>query len=236
MLGLDGELGEADARELQVHVRGCPACATQLAAHRATSERLRALGVPRPAPERLRRRVRELLDTEDRAAAEARRSQQARWLPPIAAVAAAAALLVFAVSLGDRDQDGRSRGSSTPSVRLSSPWVDLATARVDLAASWEAEIDGVPASVQLWRVRDASGNEAVFEAHLIARGGPTSLAGRGLGSRLRLAGGRGGRVVFQRRGDGLRVVLTSPTLSSADLITLVTRDRLIERMGTPSRE
>jgi anti-sigma factor RsiW len=90
---LDGELAALDARELEVHLNECPACA------RFRDERLDlrsaiSAGIPAfPAPELLRQRVRAALKTAARAPAPDRWSLRGVWRP----LAMAASLAVVAV-------------------------------------------------------------------------------------------------------------------------------------------
>src|SRR5262245_16667690 len=98
MVYLDDELDAAEQRELELHLHDCAECRDHIAAERTSRVKLRALLAPPPTPDMLRARINGSLDREDRATAVAGRSKLLRkMLLPGAALAAAAAALVFVV-------------------------------------------------------------------------------------------------------------------------------------------
>lgn len=96
---LDDELAEEETRELEHHVAACPGCRQQLAEEMRFHASLRKRLAPPASPDDLGDRVMAALDREDWSAR--RQSRGLRWswaLPAAATMAAAAALLLFAVS------------------------------------------------------------------------------------------------------------------------------------------
>lgn len=95
---LDGELAEEDARALNHHLSGCSTCCDAAAEEARFHAGLRQTLAPPAMPANLRAKLTAELDREDW---QQRKSKQgfASWaLPGAATVAAAAALLLFAVA------------------------------------------------------------------------------------------------------------------------------------------
>jgi anti-sigma factor (TIGR02949 family) len=85
----DGELDAVQARELEAHLADCPACAASLKAQRALSEAVRTHAPYHRAPETLRVRLQESLQSPASGSREAKshepRRQASRWALPLAA-------------------------------------------------------------------------------------------------------------------------------------------------------
>ncbi|MBK9033688.1 MAG: zf-HC2 domain-containing protein [Myxococcales bacterium] len=95
MMLCDGELAAQELRDVELHLMDCPACRTLVERDRGFLDDLRQQLAPPPAPALLRARLGRALDQADRAR---RPSWRTLVLPASAALAAAAALLVFATS------------------------------------------------------------------------------------------------------------------------------------------
>jgi len=96
MAFLDDELAAEERRELELHLLDCASCRGHLDGERADIDLIRSRLVAPPAPERLKARIAQALDVEDRSTAVRDRKRLSRFMLPGAAVlAAAAALLVF---------------------------------------------------------------------------------------------------------------------------------------------
>ena len=113
---LDGELAPLDRLSFEHHLADCSECHQQARAEAGYLERVRALMAPPPAPTGLETRVRQALDHQEHSWLAARRRQGWAWaLPGGAGLAAAAALVVFALSqLGP---GGAGRSTESPAVR-----------------------------------------------------------------------------------------------------------------------
>lgn len=96
---LDDELAQEDARDVERHIETCEGCRRRTVAEARFQAFLRKELAPCRAPESLRERVAHALDQEEWRMRRTRRAP-GRWvLPGSAAVAAAAALLLFVTSL-----------------------------------------------------------------------------------------------------------------------------------------
>ncbi len=84
---VDGRLSGPQRETVERHLASCPSCRRELAALRAVKAELAAAGGSEPAPAPVARRIRAMLDEEDRAAAR-RRSPGWRWAAAAAVVAA----------------------------------------------------------------------------------------------------------------------------------------------------
>jgi anti-sigma factor RsiW len=163
MFYVDGELAEADARELDAHLRECAACRDHVARLRASLGEVRRLAGAR-APERVRTRIRGALDGEDDRAP--RRRSPWRWLLP-----AFAGLIVAVVAL----DVGTSRRPAGPAVAPMPaapevvPRLHPAVAGMQFVwtARWLDDRAGRRELVELWRVRDKDGNEAIIEIRIV---------------------------------------------------------------------
>jgi len=100
MAYLDDELAEEELRDFELHLIDCNGCKGRVDRDRASLADLRRRLAPPPSPDLLRARLTRALDDEDAAASRAMRRQRInRWmLPGAAAIAAVAALGVFAVN------------------------------------------------------------------------------------------------------------------------------------------
>lgn len=92
----DGKLPGADRSRVEAHLKGCPACRSELEALRALDAKLRPAEAP-ASPELLGMLGR-AMDAEDARRRAARR--RARWVGAVAGVAAAALLAVVLARLG----------------------------------------------------------------------------------------------------------------------------------------
>lgn len=96
MAYLDDELVAEERRELELHLLDCQACKKHVDGERAELALVRKALVAPPAPDLLKARIGRALDLEERAHAKAVRRQWSQWiLPGSAALAAAAAILMF---------------------------------------------------------------------------------------------------------------------------------------------
>lgn len=103
---LDGELAPHDRLSFEHHVADCTGCRDLVRSESAYQARLRELLAAPPPPDGLVARVRAALDREDRRARAALRRVGQSWaLPGAAALAAAAALVLFVVSEAGFRQD-----------------------------------------------------------------------------------------------------------------------------------
>jgi anti-sigma factor RsiW len=162
MFYVDGELAEADARELEVHLRECASCRDHVARLRAALAGVRELA-RRAAPGAVRDRVRAALDGED----VRRRHRRGRWLIP-----AAAALIVLVVALAGRAPP-RAAGPGarpTPEAPQVVPRLHHAAAgpmQFVWTARWIDDRAGRRELVELWRVRDDAGHQAIIEIRIV---------------------------------------------------------------------
>ena len=102
---LDGELDGSHAREVEVHVAGCPRCAAEFAQFRAMREAMSGPNFRLAAPAALRSRIEAMLPAEpSRAAAPSRRSLLRGFAYGTALSAIAATGVVFMVVRSDQDQ------------------------------------------------------------------------------------------------------------------------------------
>src|SRR5688572_23821359 len=162
MFHVDGELAEADARELDAHLRECAACRDHVARLRASLGELRRLAGAR-APQRVRTRIRGALDGEDE---QKRRGSPWRWLLP-----AFAGLIIAIVAL-DAGTSRRPAGHTAapmPAAPEVMPRLHPAVAAMQFVwtARWLDERAGRRELVELWRVRDKDGNEAIIEIRIV---------------------------------------------------------------------
>lgn len=97
----DGRLPPGRREELEGHLATCPQCARQLARLRWVKEGTARVPVHQPPPD-LPARIAQSLDGEDRGGGP-RAGRLRRYVLPAAAALAAAAVVVFLVSRGQRD-------------------------------------------------------------------------------------------------------------------------------------
>ena len=95
MMLCDGELADQELRDVELHLIDCDACRAHVEKDRGFLGELRQRMAPPRAPELVRQRLGRALDEVDR---KARPTWRALALPGVATLAAAAALVVFAVS------------------------------------------------------------------------------------------------------------------------------------------
>jgi hypothetical protein len=113
----------ADAPALR-HLEACPACAARVAEARRGLSHAGAADVPEPSPlywESFRSQVGRRLASEPAA-----RSPRVRWLPALAALAAAVVVAIGFSTLGPRP------GPVAPPVRLIPAWTPLPTSQDDV--------------------------------------------------------------------------------------------------------
>jgi anti-sigma factor RsiW len=124
---LDGELAPHDQLSFEHHVADCASCRELVRSERNYLERVRALLIPPAPPADLPARVAQTLDREDELAMQDRRRSGWSWLlPGSASVAAAAALVLFALSMFEGRFGGPERAAAgvdqaAPSVREAVP-------------------------------------------------------------------------------------------------------------------
>ena len=160
MFYVDGELAEADARELDAHLRECAACRDHVARLRASLGELRRLAGAR-APEGVRTRIRGALDGED-----ARRPGRGWFLPAFAGVV----ILVVTFWVGGPTRTDRRDVPETRAAPEVVPRLQQAVAgpmQFLWTARWIDERGGRRELVELWRVRDEAGNEAIVEIRIV---------------------------------------------------------------------
>jgi hypothetical protein len=108
MMLCDGELADQELRDVELHLIDCDACRAHVEKDRGFLGELRQRMAPPRAPELVRQRLGRALDEVDR---KARPTWRALALPGAATLAAAAALVVFAVS-----GDGPARPTAKPAA------------------------------------------------------------------------------------------------------------------------
>lgn len=121
MMLCDGELADQELRDVELHLIDCDACRAHVEKDRGFLGELRQRLAPPKAPDLLRQRLGRELDAVDR---KARPSWRALALPGAATLAAAAALVVFAVG-GDRPAEPSAKAPSA-----AAPKAGLRTDRV----------------------------------------------------------------------------------------------------------
>jgi hypothetical protein len=107
-----GELSDAEARSVQRHVDGCPACAETVAGYRAVRSAAAAL----PREMEGASGLASLLHYGEQAAARARRRRGWRWLWPVAAGMAAIWVAVVAVRPAERSVPEVASPATPPSI------------------------------------------------------------------------------------------------------------------------
>ncbi|WP_428269495.1 anti-sigma factor family protein [Haliangium sp.] len=253
---IDGELADDDAREVEAHLAACANCRQHAARERRFHHELRAALAPPPAPEGLRERMGHALDQEEwRMRGQARRS---RWLLPAASsLAAAAALLLFAVSPLQAPEppvadEAVLQHMRRPPIEVQgaavSPWLQkYYRGRVDMP-----RFVGVSTELRGARLSQVRGRQAVQFYYDVALGGRQHEVSmqifdatgfdfsRGFtGSRTSVVEGRplsygelrGYGVVAYGGPGGLGYLFTSAHLDGEHLLELVTRSNLLSQGG-----
>lgn len=129
MMLCDGELADAELRDVELHMIDCAVCRAHVDRDRGFLGELRLNLVPPPTPEVVRQRLSRALDEVDRAR---RPSWRNLALPGAAAIAAAAALLVF-VTMRDPAPTRTATTARTPTTALTAMQPDAR--RVGMATS-----------------------------------------------------------------------------------------------------
>lgn len=255
---LDGELAENDAVEFDQHIGECSACRARVAEERRFLAALRARLAAPPAPDVVRRRVLAALDDEDRVRGRARRQRRASWiLPGAASLAAAAALLVFALDPWAGQPQAADNPVSAEAVRQHirrppievqgagvTPWIkEHFTPRVDPPRFSAHGIDLVGARLSHLRGRDAAqlfyevardGRRFEVQVHILDAS-DLDLHGEDRqvirGRELWIDERFGHSIVTYKDREGIGYVFTSADMTRPELVDLVVGSDLLLRVS-----
>lgn len=256
---LDGELAGDDRGEVEHHLGACAECRAELRAAEAVQRALRERLSAPPVPDTLKARLAAALDEEDaRAGAETRRARWAWALPGAASLAAAAALVLFAVRApilaGDADhapvaqEAVRQRFRASPLVvqgtrnelsrsvaeylRVPVEPPSFQRAGVNLLGWQPSSLRGRQAALFVYEVTGKSGthqvNVHVLDARNLDFSGKESVR---VGDReLWVDAPFGFSAVAYKARSGIGYVFTSE-MQRGELIDLVTRSNILEMVN-----
>ncbi len=240
MAYLDDELAPEERRELELHALECADCRALIDSERERQQARVALLAAPAAPDLLRARIGRVLDAEDQANRTAARW---RWaLPGAAIAAAAAALVVFTVgAVGTNRTPGATAGQVAQVAPLAArPVIEVQGAGTVQGASMR--LVGVrPASfldqpaAQMFYELALGGRRHQVIGYVLRQAPPQIRAGQRhvMGGRelfVAITGGGQGpgfATVSHVDADQVGYVFTSPDLSAAQLLTVVTQADLI---------
>ncbi len=254
MAYLDDELAEEELRDFELHLIDCGGCKGRLDRDLATTDELRRRLAPPPAPDLLRARLMRALDTEDAAASRAMRRQRVnRWLlPGAAAIAAVAALGVFAVNRPTGGQTALASEAVRQNMRAAplevqgastAAWVqryyrpDMAPPRfndtgVQLTGARLTSIDKRDA-VQLFYKLDVPGGSYELRALTFSAEGIDFDGGQEVvadGVTLHVDRHEGTSVVIFVDGESFAYVFTSRDLTVEQIAAMVVHSDLVSRV------
>lgn len=232
MMMLDGELASQEQRDVELHILDCEACKAHLERERAAMTTRRQLLAPPPAPMLLRARVARALDDADRAA---RPSARRFVLPGAAALAAVAALALFAVGLPGRASSTSGGISTRTPPHTPVPLQQAATGPIDrsIVSSMEYQRSGrevVGRNAVLLHYAVGVPNREMYDVQVNcfdAEGAQLGPRGRQMVGAYEVWIGAGN--VMVRDGD-LMMILASKTLSADALVQLVGGTPLVAKV------